>query len=69
MRYHVDSSSWTHLPMCRDCGWRGDPEASKIAALVALQRHQHRAHPDDRAGKDLDRNAARARRRAAGLRV
>lgn len=65
MRYCVDSSHVSHLPICRDCGWRGMPEPTKIAALVSLQRHQHRAHPGD-SETGLRANIARARRAARG---
>lgn len=63
MHYQVDSSPATHLPLCRDCGWRGDPEPSKLAALVSLQRHQHRSHPGDPDHRGLSANIDRTRQR------
>ncbi|MDU5380533.1 MAG: hypothetical protein E6132_10940 [Actinomyces sp.] len=65
MRYRIDSSTLTHLPICRDCGWRGNPETSKLAALIALQRHQRDIHPGESQGP-LKSNIARARRAAMG---
>ena len=65
MRYVVDSSAIDHLPICRECGWRGQPEVSKLAALIALQRHQHTTHPGDSQGH-LKANIARTRRAASG---
>ena len=40
----IDRSARTWLPICQDCGWRGDIETSQLGALVAGQRHEFRAH-------------------------
>lgn len=68
MRSKLDRCPFGVLPLCREpgCGWRGDIEPDTIAALVALQRHQHRAHAGRAAAKDMATKVAAARRRAAG---
>ena len=44
----VDKSDRTFLPICTECGWRGEIEPTHIAALTAGARHENRAHYGDR---------------------
>ena len=44
----VDKSARTYLPICQDCGWRGDIEPTQIAALTAGARHERRAHANEK---------------------
>lgn len=47
MKYKIDSSHKTHLPICLSCGWRGDIEPTKMNALLAVQRHGKNCHPGE----------------------
>lgn len=64
MRIHVDRSVTTWLPLC-ECGWRGMPELSHMAALESARRHEACAHPGD---KQALRALANAEWRAAQTR-
>ena len=56
----VDKSDRTFLPICLNCGWRGDVEPNQIAALTAGARHENRAHHGDRQAAN---NLGKTRRR------
>lgn len=58
MRYAIDSSSRSHLAICKTCGYRSI-EFSLEAARRDLEAHQARAHPGD--SEALRANFARAR--------
>lgn len=57
----IDKSDRTFLPICLDCGWRGDIEPNQIAALTAGARHERRAHVGE---KHVSNYLAVTRRRA-----
>lgn len=68
MHSKIDSCPMGHLPLCLEpgCGWRGGIELSKIAAVVALQRHQHQVHPSAANARAMSAKVAAYRRRSAG---
>ena len=45
----IDSSQRTHIAICGDCGWRSQVYDAKMAARVALVRHEREQHPRRRA--------------------
>ena len=61
-RIHVDASERTFLPICRDCGWRGPIQATRLLAITSGARHERIAHPES---KDALRHLGKTRRRLA----
>lgn len=46
MRVRVDVGARSYLPLC-PCGWRGQPDLDRSAALHQARHHEQRAHPGD----------------------
>lgn len=57
----TDSSAYTHIAICQDCGWRSETCITKIDAQTEGVRHERRAHRGDRHALLADQRRRRAR--------
>lgn len=59
MTNRIDSSQRTHIAICGACGWRSQVYDAKMAARVALVRHEREQHPGVERASDMLRHARR----------